>query len=408
MWLYVYILVYLIYAFTTGLEDPLLALSMGIFIFAPLLPSFLMFVFFLLWEDVTVFSFGLTTIMIMQIIMVAKIMIANKLYVNKRSKLQSKLYSIQILLTIYVCIMGILSFIVGDGLTGLGLVFKLLISFYIISFVNSDQGFETLLKSILHVLMISSVIATVYGMFHDTSLDRWIAELGDTVNQLYGTVGTTRMGFFYLISLTFFLFYIKNPLARYLGIVSFCILIIMTISLTAIILALMVFLIYIFSLGKINKSLIGVAVFLLIGLASFPLWSQLEFVKPVVFRATDALYSLGHGDVNTAVTGRQELGETYMMEWSESSVLNKIWGNAKTSRSVTGEFRFSHNTYIDMLFYFGVIGVMIFAIVLLVKLKLLRYKPYFFPLLTMKLIYIVGSATVSIMTSAYYFFIVFA
>jgi hypothetical protein len=406
-WLDVYILVYLLYAFTTGLEDPLLATSMGIFIFAPLLPSFLMFVFFLLWEDVTVFSFGLTSIMVMQIIMVAKIIIANKLYVSKRNKLQSKLYSIQTLLTIYVCIMGILSYIVGDGLTGLGLVFKLLISFYIISFVNSDHVFETLLKSMLHVLMISAIVATVYGLFHDTGVDRWIAELGHTSNQLSGTVGTTRMALFYLVAVSFFLYYVKNTLVRYWGVISFCVLIIMTISLTAIILTLMVFLVYMFSLDKINKSLIGVTLFLFAGLVSFPIWSQLDVVKPVVYRATDALYAYESGDVNLAVSGRQKLSENYMKNWSESSMSNKYFGYAKSARSVTGIFKFSHNTYIDMLFYFGLMGVLFFAILLLIKLKSLRYKPYFFPLLTMKMVYIVGSATVSIMTTAYYFIIIF-
>ena len=311
-WLYLYIIIYLVYSFTSGFEDPLLALSIAVFAVAPLEAAFFMFTFYILWEYVTTFSFGITGILLMQIIMVAKLLLQNKSFALNKNDLKTKCISLQVVLLVYISIMGFVSFLVGNGMTGISYVFKVLVTFYAITFLYSDESYGNLLKAILHILMISSIIATIYGSFHDTASERWISGMGDYVSQLYGTLGTTRMGFFYLISVVFFLYYVKNAFVRFAGIALFTILTLMTISLTAFMLFFIIICIYMFSLGKLSRTLIYSGLLMTVVLATFPFWSKLKTVQPLLFRVTYSMDAYKQGDLNRATSSREDLASFYI------------------------------------------------------------------------------------------------
>ncbi len=404
--LFAYILIYIIYAFTSGFEDPLLAISIIIFLFSPLMPSFLMFVFYLLWEYESTFSFGLTAVLVMQIIMVGKIILAGKLKMKSENKTQARSYVIQTILLIYISMMGTASLLLTGNMTGIGLVFKTLITFYVISFFKDDKTFEALLKAIFHILVFSTIIATIYGFFHDTAHERWVTGMGE-VSQLFGTLGTTRMGFFYLISMTFFLYFVENKAIRYIGVAAFSILTFMTISLTAVALYFGVIILYFISLGKVRKTITYTVLAAAFLFATFPVWSKFELIEPIVYRVTFASTAIEGGDANMALSGREDLGKAYMTKFRNSDSLSKIFGHADESVTVVGGETVAHNTYIDILFFFGYLGMILFVIYHLRKFLLIWKRPYFYPLLTMKLIFLLGSFTVSIMSATYYFFLIF-
>lgn len=403
--LFAYMFIYLIYAFTTGLEDSLLALSIVIFLAAPLVTSFLMFVFYLLWEYESTFSFGVTAVLIMQVIMVAKILLAGKMIVKSESKLQSKSYNLQVILLAYISVMGLASLLLTGNMTGIGMIFKTIITFYVISFLKDDKSFETLLKGIFHVLMFSTIIATVYGFFHDTALERWVSGMGE-VSQLYGTLGTTRMGFFYLTSMAFFLYFVDNKVIKYIGVAAFSALSFMTISLTVMALYLMVILLYFISLGKFKKTISYFVVATAILFVSFPVWSKFAILQPIVYRVVFASTAFEHGDADIALSGREGLSEAYMTKFWNSGIFTKVFGNADEAFSVVREERVAHNTYIDILFFFGIFGLVLFIIYHLRKLSFIWKKPFFYPLLTMKLVLLLGAFTVSIMSASYFFILI--
>ena len=311
-WLYLYIITYFVYSFTSGYEDPLLALSIAVFTVAPLEAAFLMFTFYILWEFVTNFSFGVTGVLLMQTIMVAKLLLENKTFTMNKNGLKSKCTSLQVVLLVYISIMGIASFVVGGGTMGVGFIFKVLVTFYAIAFLYSDESYGNLLKAILHILMISSIIATIYGFFHETATERWIYGMEDTVSQLYGTLGTTRMAFFYLISLVFFFYFVKNTSIRFAGIALFTILTLLTVSLTALILYFIIIFIYMYSLGKLSRTFIYSGLVMTVVLTSFPFWSESKIVQPILFRVTYSMDAFEQGDLDNATSGREELTSFYM------------------------------------------------------------------------------------------------
>lgn len=407
IWLYAYIAVYLVFAFTSGFSDPLLAAGIVIFAIAPLKPAFLMFVFYLPWEYVTNFSFGLTSILLMQILMVFKIFIQGEGLFRSKNLLQRKSLNLQIVLLVYIAIMALVSVALYQNFTGIGYIFKVLITFYLISLLYDEQLVSNAVQSILHVLMISSLVATVYGFFHETGVERWLAEMGGYVTQFYGTLGTTRMALFFLVGMAYFLYYANNIIVRYAGLVLFTILILMTVSLTAIILYVVVILIYMFSLGKLRKTLLYLLLVVALAGATFPIWSSSSYVQPIMYRMTYSMDSYEQGDVNAAVSGREYLMDNYSNALKKGNPATVFLGNARSAMSVTGINTNTHNTYIDILFWFGILGLVLLVIYQIKRFRIIWKQSYFFPLLTIKAIFLLGAAAVSIMSATYFVFLIF-
>jgi len=407
IWLYMYMFVYFVYAFTSGLEDPLLAISLLIFVIAPLRAAFLMFIFYLLWEYVTTFSFGITVVLLMQLLMIAKMVIQKDKQKKASTIIERKSKSLQIGLLVYMIVMGAASFLVSMSMTGLGFVFKVLITFYAIHFMYSERSYDNLLKSVLQILMLSALIATIYGFYHDTALDRWISGLGDSFSQLYGTLGTTRMAFIYLTSVTFFLYYVKNVIVKAGGIIVFTALTLMTISLTAIILYGVIIFIYTLSKGTLGKVIGRGVMFLLAVALTFPVWSKFDIVQPVLYRITFSAEAYESGDINKATTGREEIQENYMKKLDDSSPFTIFFGNAESAISSTGSDMYSHNTYIDILFFFGILGIILLVLYQGKKILLVRGQSYFYPLLSLKAILLLGAASVSVMSASYFMVLIF-
>ena len=407
LWLYAYILTFLCYALTTNFSDPLIALSIFIFTIAPLYPAFLMFVFYLLWENVTIFSFGVTAIMLMQIIMFFKLVLHGIFFQTYFTQKQVKAKRMQIILLIYIGFVAFFSFACNGNTTAISFIFKVLITFYSITFLKSDNSFFCYLKSITQVLMFSALIATIYGTTHETGLERWIHGMGGSVIQLYGTLGTTRMALFYLVGIVHFLYFQNIKIIKLIGLAVFIVLTLMTVSLTAVVLLCIVILVYLISQGKVKKIIQYSVLSIILIISTYPIWSTFSFVLPILDRIEYSSDAMEQGDTNAALSGREDLKNFYVKQFENGSIGTKVLGNLKTPMEVTGFDMNSHNTYIDILFYFGYLGLFLLFLFQFKQFKLMKGSMYFYPLITLKLIILIGASSVSIMTVTYFFFLLF-
>lgn len=406
-WLFAYMLLFVPYSFTSALVDPLLALSIMIFLFAPLSPSFLIFVFYMLWEYVTTFTFGITVVLLMQLIMLGKLIVSKALFIRFKNRKYRKVRTLFSFLVAYMLIIGLTSFALGNGLTGLGFFFKVTITSYVLTYLVTEEEFNKLLKNILQVLVFSSLLATIYGMYHEMEVDRWISGMGESVTQIQGTLGTTRMALFYLTSVVFFLYYTKNPVVRYGGVICFSALTMMTVSLTAMALLLVLFAIYMFSIGKIYKTILYSVVCVAVAVFSFPIWSKIEIVRPIIYRGVYSFEAFMGGDTNKALSNREDLGYFYFNSWKNSSPIIQFFGNADVATNVTSTEMHSHNTYLDILFFFGVLGIVLLLIFQIRRFWLSKGTVFFYPYFTIKALFILSSSSVSIMPATYYMFMIF-
>lgn len=404
---YLYMTVHLVYSINVLPPDIPLAISLIIFLIASTKGSFFMFVFYLLWEYVTTFTFGVPLVLLLQILLVLKLFVSGSFSPKQITPLQSRYRNLQYVLVFVLLIYGFFSFLLTSGFTGIGLVFKGLIAIFAVNYLSEDDKGELFFKAVFHILMISTVIATVYGFFNDTALERWISGLGDSFSQLYGTLGTTRMGIFYVLSCSFFLFYVENRIVKYLGLVAFVVLTILTISITAILLLLGAVGIYLLSIGRFAKIVRLSFMLVLVSVLTFPLWSKISFVEPIVYRFAYSIDAYKSGDMNSATTGREDLSDFYLDKIEDSSFSEKLFGFSVTAAYQTGGTDNSHNSFIDMLYYCGYVGVLLFILYEIKKIRMLKSKPYFFKYLSLKAIIIVGALSVSIMTSTYFCFLSF-
>lgn len=84
-----------------------------------------------------------------------------------------------------------------------------------------------------------------------------------------------------------------------------------------------------------------------------------------------------------------------------------MFGEGKTAAlgTISSVDMNSHNTYLDMLFYYGIIGVIFILYCSVRKLSYYRLYNCFYPILTLKLLFIVGGASVSVFSISYYVFL---
>src|SRR5690606_33980244 len=112
--------------------------------------------------------------------------------------------------------------------------FNVFIAMYAFSIYSNKEESTKFWEATFCTLMISTLIATFYGIINDTTLDRWVKGMG-YARQLYGTVGTARIGMFLCTSLIYPVFYVKNRFVKIVLSLVLSILALMTLSVTTLI-----------------------------------------------------------------------------------------------------------------------------------------------------------------------------
>lgn len=391
---YSYAFVLTLLSFNIIPKDIIIALSVAIFAISSLEECKYMYTFSLPWMYVATFSFGLTLSLLQSVIFIGKIIYC-------RIDFKFRLYEIIYMFFLMLC--GGLNLFLYHSFTGISFVFYFVIStyYYKISITNEKNRKEFWQLS-LYSTLLSCFGALLYGLINDTSLERWISGIG-YAKQLYGTMGTTRFGFYLCIALLFALFYIDNKTIKIFFIIAVSICILSTISMTAITLMLCIYVFCLFEYHKIDKKRVAFIIFafciLALVVAFWSKISQTSLIRPIAYRFNHIIEDLRHGDVDAASTGRVDLSEVYIQSFKNGGIITKLFGSCGL---LFDGVKYSHNSYLDMLNFFGIIGITLTLMLQIMHVS--EYKKFkeFKLYLLLKFAVLLPAATASIFSAQFW------
>lgn len=404
----VYIMSYVLLSLDILPIDIVLLLITGIFLIGTLKSSFIMYLFFVLWENVTVFSFGITLSLVFQVLLVIKILIS----AIRNHKVISFNYT-DLLYLLIIFFYGIMNYLIGTGtLSGIGLSFDVFIALYGFSIYREKEHSGGFWKSAFFTLMVSTFIALFYGFLNNTSLDRWIRTMG-YVKQIYGTVGTARMGMYLCGSLIYPVFYIKNKTMKIILSLVISIFAIATYSITTLVCLFVFWTVVI--IFKDSKNYVNNAVRIFLGVLCiimlFLLWEdicEINLIKPLAIRVESMVMSFKKGDIKTATSTRAYLIKAYMHDFKEYPLFKKFFGSFYVNRypAITehdlGIEQYAHNSFIDILLYMGIFGFAMFTIKILIRIGTVIKSREFLPVFILKTIFLLTGLSVSMLTGSYW------
>lgn len=405
----IYIFLYIIFSLNILPKDIILGLITLVFMFSTLKTSLLMFLFFALWENVTVFSFGLSLNLTFQIVFCIKILL-NSLIGSKSIFYR---YS-DLTFLIGVLFYGFLNFLIGTGtFSGIGMGFNVFIAIYAFSIYEKKEETDIFWKSVFYVIMISTLISVFYGYYNETSNDRWIKGLG-YVKQIYGTIGTARIGMYLCTSLIYPVFYMENKFLKVMLSIILSIGAIITFSITTLICLIIFWIVVLlfkqkknlyYKLGIISIVIIGIMIIIML----WSVVSEINIIKPIALRVGIIIDAFKSGDMRLATSSRSYLSEIYINDFREYGVIGKIFGSFYVNRFeiITGYSNnvrnYAHNSFIDIILYAGLFGILSFITKIVKNLWNFRRKKEFLPVLLLKIIFVITGMSVSMLTSTYWF-----
>lgn len=359
-----YAMVFLLFSLKLLPVNIAMSIAVTLFAISPLELLSSLYFFSLPWAYIGKFSFGLTISLLQSSIFLIR------LIVEKQSMMLSR-FELAVLFELLIT--ASLALIKYSSLTGVSLVFYYLIACYLWHTYLLDNNKSSLfLQRSLFSVLISVAIAVIYGLIYRTGNNRWISGIGYSV-QLYGTMGTSRLGYYLCISMLYPLYFVKNKLPKILICCFLTVGILATVSMTAFIM--MIFLYVVYFLSQNGPSLRKIAIIGAVALGLLVVWifansiSKISFIQPIYTRIQLTITSLENGDLNSATTGRESLLESGIRRFQDSSMMEKIWGGQ--SLKDDGAMN-THNSYIDMLNYTGILGA--FFVSLLQVYRLLQYR----------------------------------
>lgn len=402
---YLFVLSYVLLSFNLIPSDIPLALALFLFTICPVPGCFFMFSFYTIFENVSLFSFGLTLNLIFQILLFIKVF----LYIKNNHIKIGKVFWYKKAYLIYWMICGIITFFIYLSPTSFANVFRMSIVFFAIPYLSNREITNKFWHVIFQILTFSVLLSVIYGIFNETSLERDLIG-GSEFSQMYGTLGTTRLGMFLVIALVYPLYYVNNKTLRILLVILLTILSLMTVSLTAFASLFIVFGLYFISFGKIKKLLISIVLFFCVFTVTFNFWSQISFIQPIVDRIEVAMFFYDSGQYNKLTSGRENLSELYLNKFNNRSGMEKMTGDFSPTALDKTIDKYSHNTYLDMLNCNGLIGLILFIsynlfnILFYLKFK---DKKILYPILSAKFVLLIAAFTVSIYTNIYWTWFLF-
>lgn len=404
-WLFAFMLTMLVYSLNIVSEDIPLGIVLLFCAFSPIKLVFFFFTFYSLFESVATFSSGMTANVVLQLVVFLRVIF---FLINNPEILKTKLAGLKIQYGAYWLLYAIMAIMIWGNVTGLALFLRIIISLMVIWFVQTSKNSYNYWKAIFHILVFSALCSVIYGFFNETALEREIEGLAEgSASQLFGSLGTTRLGMFLVIALIYPLYFVQKKEIKIGLILLLTTLTFMTVSMTAMAVLFLVFGIYFVSLKKVKKVLVMPFFVLSLLVGTFNWWSSLSFVQPVVMRASFVLYQSSRGDMDMATTGREHIKELYLKDLEKRSVTEKTFGICKPDNYDRIIGKLSHNTYIDIIAYNGILGIVLLLFFCSKTILYYRQTELFYPILSMKLVLLIAAYTVSIFTSVYWTWFLF-
>lgn len=389
-----YIFLFFVFSLQLVPNDIVVALCVIVFMAANLETGVYLYMFSLPWMYVGKFSFGLTISLINTVLLFLKIAIEKK---------KLSFSNLELLTLAYLTIIGLTALILHSTLTGISIVLYFFISIYIYhTYASGKEHCDDFWGKCLFVVMISTAICIIYGFRADTAIDRWIPEIGN-VKQLYGTMGTSRFGLYLNMSILYPLYYVRNKTLKIILCVLFSLAVFGTVSMTSLIMLIFILGFYVLTTGKLSVQKVGAIIGAVVVVALlFAFWDQIgntDILKPLYTRTNLVIDQIRDGDLDTATTGRISRSEDYTDHFESFGFFNELVGGAILSAAESG---YSHNSYLDMLNYCGILGAILLAILQLQHIRAYIRTPVRNQAILVKMLFIIVAATVSIFSSQYW------
>ena len=208
----------------------------------------------------------------------------------------------------------------------------------------------------------------------------------------------------YCAAMIYPIFYENNKKKKYLYCAMFLLCILMTLSMTAMICTTAFFAVKtLFDLknqGNRKKIKICIMIFAVAFwiLYTWEYGSHITLVDTIFQRAHKIVNLSSIGEISSATSGRSEIWKSYMAVFYENSILKKIFGTGVLNYYYMGGFlKFSHNSYIDMLLYMGILPLILFFLYTFHTCKVFKKNHYqeYLPLLMIKVVYLLTAVSVS-------------
>ena len=390
---YLYVGVFALFSLNIFPTNLLMALAVAIFLFSPLENTTYIYIFSLPWMYVAKFSFGLTLSLIQSVLFFIKLLL------DKKYMKFSAYEQVYLLFLIFYGVLNVLNF---HTLTGISFVLYFSIScFFISKYFLNDSTRKLFWELALYSVVLSNSFAAIYGYTNNTAHMRWISGMG-YVSQLYGTMGTTRFGIYLCIGLLYGLFCLDKKWLKITVLVVLSAGVLATVSITAIALMIGMYVFYYItekaSIKKIGTFFL-IAVIIGIIIIFWQNISQIQLIKPIALRVETIVNEAISGDIGAATTGRSELYDQYIDRYNNSSLLNRIFG---FSRLIPEGIKYSHNSFVDMMNYFGIFGIILTSILQLKRLSDYRHYSDFKMYILLKITILLPAATVSIFSAQFW------
>ncbi|NLK28675.1 MAG: hypothetical protein GX306_10095, partial [Clostridiales bacterium] len=133
-----------------------------------------------------------------------------------------------------------------------------------------------------------------------------------------------------------------------------------------------------------------------------------SIIKPIVIRIDVVIEGLKSGDMSAATSSRSYLADIYLNDFENYSLFGKLFGSFYSNRfraimGISGLDNYAHNSFIDILLYTGILGIISLFAWIVMKVRFLKGREEFLPVVLLKLIFLLTGFSVSMLTNCYWF-----
>ena len=315
-------------------------------------------------------------------------------------------------LFVLLAIVGLISFLNTKNFAGLLLAFDAFSISYLHIFLNDNRNVD-FWKIAFRFIYYSALISIFWGLVQGSWASANLYISNEYILWLTSTIGTDRSCMLFCTGLIYPLFYMEKNIKRIMCCSVFLVAMIMTFSLTAIVCLLLFVSVYLIFEYRQESS--KTKLWILLGIILFLAWfayiwaygSSISAINTIVDRIKNTLFYLQNGQLDRVTTNRSILWKQYLELFRSFSLWQQLFGSgvidAYTYFNMT---QYVHNTYIDMLIYFGIVPMLLLIILLIRNIFSYRYSNDFAPILLFKVCYLFTAASVSMLTASYWWIMV--
>jgi len=396
----------LLYNYNSAINFLIIATIAFIIILLPLEQAIIIYLFLTPWE------FLITLPMIGTLTTLVAVLVLLKLLMRIFKSSSCGFTRLNILCLLIIFIYSIINLIIYKSMASFGILTDLVIIIYI--YKIKSKKYNEFWETIFNIYIISCVFACLHGVLYNNFADRWVSGLG-YVKQFYGTVGTSRMAIFINIAILFTLILDYSKIKKIILLAFLYIMLFLSLSIAGLGINIFIIVLYVFVLSpKISSNLhkqksisryFGtIIIFILFLISLYLLKDRISIIQSIFTRAENIVNDLLIGETDRALSGRESIFNTYIYAFSKLNIFNKIFGlGCFSPYSALGFLRYSHNTYIDLLFLGGFFLFFLFILSLFYLLYKQRNKKYFHVILLLKLIILINGLNVSMLTAGFWY-----